>query len=56
MKMFYRVVMVLAVVWLAGCSSTGGTKGGVAVEDLRGPARKAPPAARRRQAWAPMAT
>ncbi|MCG6866048.1 MAG: peptidoglycan-associated lipoprotein Pal [Thiogranum sp.] len=36
MKMFYRVVMVLAVVWLAGCSSTGGTKGGVAVEDHSG--------------------
>jgi peptidoglycan-associated lipoprotein len=36
MKMFYRLVMVLAVVWLAGCSSTGGTKGGVAVEDRSG--------------------
>ena len=37
MKTFYRVVMVLAVVWLAGCSTKGGTTGGdVTVEDATG--------------------
>ncbi len=33
MKVVQRLMMVLAVVWLAGCSSTGGSKDGVAVED-----------------------
>ena len=37
MKTFYRVVMVLAVVWLAGCSTKGGsTSGDVTVEDATG--------------------
>jgi peptidoglycan-associated lipoprotein len=38
MKMFYRVVTVLAVIWLAACTSTGGTKGGAAVEEGAGSA------------------
>jgi len=33
MKLVLKLMMALAVVWLAGCSSTGGGKGDVAVED-----------------------
>ena len=37
MKVFHRIVVVLVLAWLAGCSSTGGTKGGdAAVEDRTG--------------------
>jgi peptidoglycan-associated lipoprotein len=37
MKLIHNVVIALVVVWLAGCSSTGGTKGeDVAVEDRSG--------------------
>ncbi len=37
MKVFHRIVVVLVLAWLAGCSSTGGTKGGeAAVEDRAG--------------------
>ena len=37
MKVFQRIVVVLVLAWLAGCSSTGGTKGGeAAVEDRSG--------------------
>lgn len=33
MKLVVKLMMVLALVWLAGCSSTGGGKGDVSVED-----------------------
>jgi peptidoglycan-associated lipoprotein len=36
MKLVLRLMMALAVVWLAGCSSTGSKEGGVAVEDRSG--------------------
>jgi peptidoglycan-associated lipoprotein len=39
MKVFQRIVVLLVLAWLAGCSSTGGTKGGeAAVEDRSGAA------------------
>ena len=42
MKLVVKLMMVLALVWLAGCSSTGGSKdGGVAVEDGTGSAESA---------------
>ena len=36
MKVFHRIAVVLVLAWLAGCSSTGGTKGEAAVEDRAG--------------------
>jgi len=44
MKLIHRIVIVLVMAWLAGCSSTGGTRNGdgAAVEDHTGGGQEAP--------------